>query len=145
MNKEMVNERSGKVFQPDAVATESKSSLMPSAEKNSYPKSHWMPECLDAPIDRKGGITTVKKKETPVPNPQILSDSKALEEILLTTPVERIEKLKLLAGNVSPAIDRALKKRIIQLEHELECFPLREKVQEINERLARCGRGVNHG
>lgn len=88
-----------------------------------------------------------KRKENPAttPNPQILTDAKALDEILSTTPIERIEKLKLLTERVSPLIVRALKKRIVQLEREMECFPLREKVQMINDRLARRGKEVNHG
>ncbi|WP_288591102.1 hypothetical protein [uncultured Victivallis sp.] len=88
-----------------------------------------------------------EKKATPIttPNPQLLTDEKALDEVLSTVPVERIEKLKLLTEKVSPLIVRALKKRIDQLERELDCFPLREKVQMINDRLARCAKEVNHG
>ncbi len=86
-----------------------------------------------------------KKKDTPVQNPQMLPDKQVLEEILSTTPIERIEKLKLLVGRVSPIIDRALKRRITQLEREMECSPLREKVQLINNNLARRGKEVNHG
>lgn len=88
-----------------------------------------------------------KRKENPetIPNPQLLTDAKALDEVFSTVPVERIEKLKLLTERVSPVIVRALKKRIAQLEREMECIPLRERVQMINDRLARRGKEVNHG
>ena len=88
-----------------------------------------------------------KRKENPetTQNPQLLTDAKALDEVLSTVPIERIEKLKLLTERVSPVIVRALKKRIAQLEREMECIPLREKVQMINDRLARREKEVNHG
>lgn len=88
-----------------------------------------------------------EKKATPatIQNPQLLTDAKALDEVLSTVPVERIEKLKLLTERVSPVIVRALKKRIAQLEREMECIPLRERVQMINDRLARREKEVNHG
>lgn len=88
-----------------------------------------------------------KRKETPVttPNSRFLTDKKLVEEILSTVPQERIEKLKLLKDQTFGAYHVLIQKRIAQLEREMECIPLREKVQMINDRLARRGKEVNHG
>lgn len=88
-----------------------------------------------------------KRKEVPAPNPnpQFLTDKKLVEEILSAVPQERIEKLKLLKDQTFGAYQTLILKRIARLEREMDCSQLQEKVQLINNNLARRGKGVNHG
>lgn len=55
----MANERSRRVFLTDTFDGNAyKLPSMSSVEKSSYPKSRWMPEYLDEPIDWKGSVAT---------------------------------------------------------------------------------------
>ena len=71
----MVNERSRIVFPTDAFDGDAfKCSLMPGTGKSNYPKSRWLPEYLDEPIDWKGSVTTAAPVE---PQNQEIGDALA--------------------------------------------------------------------